>query len=1183
MTDFEASGRITLDTSQFEAAAARVRSANEGMSRSFEESNKGIAGSMGRLGGRLSSLASAATGPLGMIARAAVDTARRVYDLSMSLARVADDAADVDAYLKRTFGSRAGEAKRWAAETAEAYGAYTATVESYYTRMYEALAGSGMGRDKALAAAQDLVKLRYDLSAVLKWYGEEQIEGWLTDIAVQGKEEAFRKLLPGREFEAAAKELGLYSESMSEAERRIAMLRILSEEYGDELGSWTENLKTASGASERLDASVKRLSESIGSVLSPVLAALINTLADVVDGINAVGEAIGGLLGSGDNDLADAASLAREVSDAMRQLKEDTDAASEASAGLAGFDRLNRLDDKDSGGEERKEYDWSGLNAWMLMWQADAEAASTSADDLWAAILASGETTAEGLKGRFGDLFEWMRSNATVDVDVQDSAIDTAYSKLSETVAQYRSAVESLGITLDDVPDLAGASDRLREASERVSALTVELAKAKASGKGAEAGGIEQELAKAIKDRDEAERQAKLAESVDALAKAYGAGIQGIYGKLAVDMGAYTGQIVSALSSGSIREVREASDDLKKAVGGISIPKYADEDFRADVRDWLQENRTKVAAAIGGLPEAADIADVLAAFEGQGIQVSDTASLGAAVAIAKLLESGGTHEDIEAVARAVDSITIADYTSALIELKSAVLGIPAYSDLGLRTDLSRWLSENEDGVARALKDLPVNSTSEDILAKFAENGVMVDDPQALAAAQAISALAGTRTLLDLVNASGGVASAVAAAQLEQTGNIAGMSADLSQWIGDNEDAVTAAVGRLPVGSDYQTILDEFESQGIDVADPNAQAAAQALSTMPLDVWTRVGGISGLQKALKPDVPDISPSLDGIAGAISGIEIPDQEGRFDALENMIAGIGIPDDSSRFDAIEGMLRDIEAGLTELKGEGLAQAVEDAQAEVDEWDRRQKEAAERYAQSVSSPGGALPVQSFLSGLQFAGETVYNAIGGARAGGDLQKAKNEARAVPETDPLEGLSQRIQLKGYAERGTSWSGLPARLRPAVDADTWEDALLYYAGSGGAKSDRYSDRRSEVPANYRNAIDARMAGGVPFEGLPRDILETLEGLGIRGYASGGVFAPNSPVLGVLGDNRREVEVAAPYSTIVRAVKDAMGLGGLGGGSACKVELTANMVIDGRTVARQIYPYIIEEGRRVGRAL
>ncbi len=1052
--------RILLDTEEFTRGVEEVQRRAQGLKGSLEASGRGIAGSMSRMREAAGSLRASALGTIATVGKAAYETAARVYDVAMSFAKVADDAADTGAYMARTFGSRAGEAGRWAEETARQYGLYESAVEGYYTRLYEAVAGSGVGRDEAMRTAQDLVKLRYDLSAVLKWYSEDQIEGWIMDVASSGKEEAFRRLLPGRDFESAAKALGLYSENMTDAQRRTAMMTILTSEYGDEVGAWARNLETATGASARLDASVMRLKESIGSALSPVLAGFVNLLADMVDAVNEFGAAVGRLTSSGD-EAPDRAALVREVSAAMRQLTQDTEEAAKASAGLAGFDRLNRIDVKaeEEGGKGK---DWSGLNAWMLMWQEDADLASTAADDLWTSILDSGETTAEGLRGRFGELFEWMRSEATVDVDVQDSAIDTAYSRLSETVAQYRSAVESLGITLDDVPGLAGASDRLKVASERVSALTEELSRARAAGDGVGAESAERELAEAVRDRGEAERQAALAESVDSLARAYGAGIQGIYGRLALDMGAYTGQIVSALSTGSIREVQDASEKLRKAVDGIDIP--------------------------------------------------------------------------------------------------------AYSDSGLRTDLSGWLSENEAGVSAALRDLPVNASAAEILSKFAESGVMVDDPQAGAAAEAIAGMAGASTLLDLVDASGGVASAVASAQAEQTGNMGGMSHDLSKWIDDNEEAVSGAIGRLPVDSDYEDILDAFERQGIDVSDPSAQTAATALSSMPGDIWTQVGGVVGLKKALGPQAPDLSPSLDGIAGAIEGIRIPDQ-------------------GDRLDELAGMIRSVQEELDGLRGTGQARAVEEAESEAADWGARQKEAEARYSESVSSPGGALPVQSLISGARFVGESIYNAVNGARAEDELRRARDEARPVPDRDPLEGKSQRIQLRGYAERGTPWSGLPARLRPAVSADEWADALLFYSASGGpAKGDRYSQRRDEVARSHpalAGLVDEYESRGTPWDSLPQQILEELEGMGIRGYASGGVFAPNSPVLGVLGDNRREVEVAAPYSTIVRAVRDAMGAGGPG--SSRRIELTANLNVDGRTVAREIYPYIVEEGKRVGRTI
>ena len=223
---------------------------------------------------------------------------------------------------------------------------------------------------------------------------------------------------------------------------------------------------------------------------------------------------------------------------------------------------------------------------------------------------------------------------------------------------------------------------------------------------------------------------------------------------------------------------------------------------------------------------------------------------------------------------------------------------------------------------------------------------------------------------------------------------------------------------------------------------------------------------------------------------------------------------------------------------------------------------------------------MQSALSGLQFLGESVYNAMASSSDRGALQKE----RAASMSDPLQVLEgyRLKEYSGYADEGREWSRIQLydrrRLEQAgIGEQEWGRALAYR---------RYSERRDEVEDAYPEiaAMVERYRGmGVGFESLPDRVLDVLEGMGIRGYASGGVFSPNSPVLGVLGDNRREVEVAAPYSTIVRAVRDAMGLGGLGGGSARKIELTANMVIDGRTVARQIYPYMIEEGRRVGRTV
>lgn len=86
-----------------------------------------------------------------------------------------------------------------------------------------------------------------------------------------------------------------------------------------------------------------------------------------------------------------------------------------------------------------------------------------------------------------------------------------------------------------------------------------------------------------------------------------------------------------------------------------------------------------------------------------------------------------------------------------------------------------------------------------------------------------------------------------------------------------------------------------------------------------------------------------------------------------------------------------------------------------------------------------------------------------------------------------------------------------------------------------------------------------------------------GGGYPGFASGGVFEPNSPILGVLGDNRTEREVAAPESMLSELLDEALLRAG---GQQNTGTQRASMVLDGRTFARLIFPYLQGEASRMG---
>ena len=80
------------------------------------------------------------------------------------------------------------------------------------------------------------------------------------------------------------------------------------------------------------------------------------------------------------------------------------------------------------------------------------------------------------------------------------------------------------------------------------------------------------------------------------------------------------------------------------------------------------------------------------------------------------------------------------------------------------------------------------------------------------------------------------------------------------------------------------------------------------------------------------------------------------------------------------------------------------------------------------------------------------------------------------------------------------------------------------------------------------------------------------------ATGALVPPNNPFLAVLGDNKRETEIVAPYSTIKQAASEAIAERGGGSGMA-----VADIYLDGAKVGRGIFPYLENERVRVGARL
>ena len=82
----------------------------------------------------------------------------------------------------------------------------------------------------------------------------------------------------------------------------------------------------------------------------------------------------------------------------------------------------------------------------------------------------------------------------------------------------------------------------------------------------------------------------------------------------------------------------------------------------------------------------------------------------------------------------------------------------------------------------------------------------------------------------------------------------------------------------------------------------------------------------------------------------------------------------------------------------------------------------------------------------------------------------------------------------------------------------------------------------------------------------------------GLANGGLVPPGDPFLAVLGDNRREVEVVSPYSTLKQAAAEAVreNLPAQSGGTGA----AADLYLDGTRLGRALWPYLRQEEQRRG---
>lgn len=136
----------------------------------------------------------------------------------------------------------------------------------------------------------------------------------------------------------------------------------------------------------------------------------------------------------------------------------------------------------------------------------------------------------------------------------------------------------------------------------------------------------------------------------------------------------------------------------------------------------------------------------------------------------------------------------------------------------------------------------------------------------------------------------------------------------------------------------------------------------------------------------------------------------------------------------------------------------------------------------------------------------------------------------------------------------------------------------FVRSVGDAMDWLGEKISGVVDWFRELLGlSQDSGGIDIPGgqTPRALPVPAD---VPGFASGGVFAPNSPFFGVLGDNRTEYEVAAPESMLKETFLEA--LRSQGGGRPQAVNVNIRFAGSLAQLGRVLQPVVVTETQRQG---
>lgn len=435
--------------------------------------------------------------------------------------------------------------------------------------------------------------------------------------------------------------------------------------------------------------------------------------------------------------------------------------------------------------------------------------------------------------------------------------------------------------------------------------------------------------------------------------------------------------------------------------------------------------------------------------------------------------------------------------------------------------------------------------------------------------------------------------------------------------------LTAMLGSVKGTEEFRSDLSKLETnaQLAGVGLESTENALRQLNSVSDETDSSVEALSNLLQAGVSE-SNLQRAVEGLAGA--AISFPDTikiESLADSLQETMAtgeatgqfaevlgrlGISTEEFNTQLAQVPGEADKLNFALDTLNNQGLA-GVYEAWTENNEALIQNKDANFDLMQSLSELGEKMqPLMTTVTNLASAFLDWFNGLSEGQRGAIVALVAIVAAISPVAKAISSVSGAVGMitqniggvKNAINGVMSIFSAPTPMAIAIAGISaallllilnWDkvketvqnvmNAVVGFIEKGINAVKRFFSSLTGAESSAKKTAGAIEGGGTSRQSISPLSLPSLDDF--PHFAAGGVFAPNSPMLGILGDNRTEYEVAAPESVLRDSFLDALSMSGMSGRQ--NVQVNIRFTGDLAQLGRVLQPLITVETARLGPSL